>query len=77
MKRLALLSLLFVAACNQLPTETASRAPFPPRADGGMTLGGGQYTPSQPRAEGGMTMGGGLYTPPPCTDENGQPVSCT
>jgi hypothetical protein len=58
MKRLALLSLLCLSACARLPTESASRAP------------------SNPRADGGMTMGGGLYTPPPCTDENGQAVTC-
>jgi|tagenome__1003787_1003787.scaffolds.fasta_scaffold20966474_3 hypothetical protein len=42
MKRLALLCLLALSACGRLPTETASRAPTPPRADGGMTMGGGQ-----------------------------------
>jgi len=45
MKRLALVSLLFLSACTRLPTETASRAPSDPRADGGMTMGGGQYAP--------------------------------
>ena len=55
MKRLALLSLLFVAACNQLPTETASRAPSGP-VGGGMTLGGGQYTPPQCSDENGQPV---------------------
>lgn len=45
MKRLALLCLFVVAACGQLPTETASRAPHAPLADGGMTMGGGSYAP--------------------------------
>ena len=46
MKRLALLSLLVCfSACGRLPTETASRAPSQPHADGGMTMGGGLYTP--------------------------------
>ena len=56
MKRLALLSLLFVAACSQLPTETASRASSGPRADGGMTLGGGQYAPPQCTDENGQPV---------------------
>jgi len=42
MKRLALLCLLAVSACGQLPTQTASRAPTHRRAEGGMTMGGGQ-----------------------------------
>jgi hypothetical protein len=47
MKRLALLCVLAaVAACSNLPTETASRAPLARRADGGMTLGGGLHTPT-------------------------------
>ena len=44
MKRLALLSLLFVAACNQLPTETASRAPSDSLREGGVLMGGGLHT---------------------------------
>jgi hypothetical protein len=42
MKRLALLCLLAVSACGQLPTQTASHAPTDRRAEGGMTMGGGQ-----------------------------------
>jgi hypothetical protein len=42
MKRLALLCLLALSACGRLPTEAASRTPSHPRADGGMTMGGGQ-----------------------------------
>ena len=45
MKRLALLCVLAVSACNNLPTETASRTPPPGARAGGMMLGGGQYTP--------------------------------
>jgi len=32
--------------------------------------------PPHARADGGMMMGGGQYAPPPCTDANGQPVTC-
>ena len=45
MKRVALLCVLAVSACNNLPTETASRTPPGARADGGMMLGGGEHTP--------------------------------
>lgn len=56
MKRLALLCLLALSACSQLPTETASRAPSDPRADGGMTLGGGLYAPPTCRDDNGETV---------------------
>jgi hypothetical protein len=47
MKRLALLCVLAVSACSNLPTETASRAPLTRRSDGGMMLGGGEHTSPQ------------------------------
>jgi hypothetical protein len=57
MKRLALLCVLAaVSACTNLPTETASRAPLDRRADGGMTLGGGQYAPPECRDDNGQPV---------------------
>jgi hypothetical protein len=56
MKRLGLLFALALSACTQLPTETASRAPSDARADGGMTLGGGQYTPPPCKDESGQPV---------------------
>jgi hypothetical protein len=56
MKRLALLCALALSACARLPTETASRAPLDARADGGMTMGGGQYTPPPCKDANGETV---------------------
>jgi hypothetical protein len=53
MKRLALLCMLALSACAQLPTEAASRAPSDRRADGGMTLGGGLHAPTQCKNDNG------------------------
>ena len=56
MKRLALLFLLFVAACNQLPTETASRAPSDSLREGGVMMGGGLYAPPACKDDNGATV---------------------
>jgi hypothetical protein len=56
MKRLALLCVLAISACNNLPTETASHNPPDARADGGMMLGGGEHTPSQCKNDNGETI---------------------
>ena len=56
MRRLILPSLIALSACTQLPTETAARSPSDPRAEGGMTMGGGQYTPPPCRDENGQPI---------------------
>jgi hypothetical protein len=57
MKRLALLCALAMAACADLPTETAPHtAPFDARADGGVMMGGGQYTPPPCKDENGQPV---------------------
>jgi hypothetical protein len=55
MKRLALLSLLALSACTQLPTETASRTPPDARASGVM-MGGGLHTPPTCKNDNGETV---------------------
>jgi hypothetical protein len=54
MKRLALLSLLSLSACTQLPTESASRTP--PDARAGVMMGGGLHTPTTCKNDNGETV---------------------